>query len=241
MTDPIITKTVSEAVAEKVRDLIMSGKLSWGQKLPSQRALAGKLNVAVSSIREGLQILQATGYVEIKRGQGTYVASDPGRALSKTLSMFLNADVRYLLEARAVLEVGVASLAATRAGKQDIEKMQACLDRMQSSLDSREQTGGETLFSDESDRISENDLEFHLTLAGSVNNPLLHEFVSAIRSSLGRFIGEIEHTRTGLEYHRKVLKAVREQDPDKAADAMKALLMITEQTYLKSKSTSPEH
>jgi len=92
--------TISEAVAEKVLELISAGKLVWGQRLPSQRELAGMLKVSVSSLREGLQILQATGYIEVKRGQGTYISASPEGSLTRNISRLINIDanVKNLME-----------------------------------------------------------------------------------------------------------------------------------------------
>jgi len=226
LLDVVKTLTVSEAVAEKLLNQISKGKLAWGQKLPSQRKLAKMLNVGTSSLREGLQMLQATGFIEIKRGRGTYITENSSIPLSKNiiLSLSIDSDVRNLMEAREILEVDIAVLAAKKAKQKDIKKMTAYLENYENFL------GRNNL------KASEYDLKFHLALAESVDNPLLYKISLAIRTSLEEFIESIEHTKKGLDNHWQVLKAVKERDVVKARDAMKALLKLTERTYFKTRN-----
>lgn len=226
MLDVVKTLTVSEAVAEKLLNKISKGKLAWGQKLPSQRKLAKMLNVGTSSLREGLQMLQATGFIEIKRGQGTYITENSSIPLSKNIILSLNidSDVRNLMEAREILEVDIAILAAKKAKQKDIKKMTTYLENYEKFLDK------------DNLKASEYDLKFHLALVESVDNPLLYKISLAIRTSLEEFIENIEHTRKGLTHHWQVLKAVKERDVVKARDAMKALLKLTERTYFKTRN-----
>ncbi len=226
MLDVVKTLTVSEAVAEKLLNKISKGKLAWGQKLPSQRKLAKMLKVGTSSLREGLQMLQATGFIEIKRGQGTYITENSSIPLSKNIILSLNidSDVRNLMEAREILEVDIAILAAKKAKQKDIKKMTTYLENYEKFLDK------------DNLKASEYDLKFHLALVESVDNPLLYKISLAIRTSLEEFIENIEHTRKGLTHHWQVLKAVKERDVVKARDAMKALLKLTERTYFKTRN-----
>lgn len=226
MIDVVKTLTVSEAVAEKLLNQISKGKLAWGQKLPSQRKLAKMFNVGTSSLREGLQMLQATGFIEIKRGQGTYITENSSIPLSKNIILSLNIDldVRNLMEAREILEVNIAVLAAKKAKQKDIKKMTTYLENYEKFL------GKDNL------KASEYDLKFHLALVEGVNNPLIYKISLAIRTSLEEFIENIEHTRKGLTHHWQVLKAVEEKDVVKARDAMKALLKLTERTYFKTRN-----
>jgi len=217
--------TVSEAIADKIVELISSGQLKWGEKLPPQRELAKMLNVGVSSLREGLQILQTMGFIEIRRGHGTYITENSTKVLSKniTLSVYLDSNIRDLMETREVLEVGVAGLAAKRATQQDLKRMERCLTELDKIIEK------------DDEEVSRYDLEFHIALAESTKNALLIKFARAIRSSLKEFIGNIEHTKRGLQYHWKVYEAVRDRNPEAAREAMSSLLKITEKTYLSTK------
>jgi GntR family transcriptional repressor for pyruvate dehydrogenase complex len=217
------TLTISEAVAEKVLELISEGKLVWGQRLPSQRELAGILKVSVSSLREGLQILQATGYIEVKRGQGTYISASPERPLTRNISRLINIDanVKNLMGAREILEVGIAELAAEHADKDNLHGMRQSLMKLEKAVQ-------------ENDPLSSRyDLEFHLALAESSHNPILLKLSSALRSSMEEFISEIDQTKKGVSCHWKVFKAIEKKDAVYAGRAMRALLNMTEHEYLR--------
>jgi len=219
----INTLTISAAVAEKVLELISEGKLVWGQRLPSQRELAGILKVSVSSLREGLQILQATGYIEVKRGQGTYISASPERPLTRNISRLINIDanVKNLMGAREILEVGIAELAAEHADKDNLHGMRQSLMKLEKAVQ-------------ENDPLSSRyDLEFHLALAESSHNPILLKLSSALRSSMEEFISEIDQTKKGVRCHWKVFEAIEVKDAANAGRAMRALLNMTEREYLR--------
>ncbi|MBI9105182.1 MAG: FadR family transcriptional regulator [Spirochaetales bacterium] len=223
MIDKIETLTVADAIVEKLLGYISSGKLTWGQQLPSQRELAKMLNVGVSSVRESLQVLQAMGFAEVRRGQGTYITENSSIPLTKSIerSMYQDTSVRDLMELREVLDTGLAVLAAKKAGKEDIEKMDACVSDLEGSRGI------------DDDKTAKSDLAFHIALAESVKNPLLVQFSSAMRTSYAKFLGELPHTEKGTELHREVLDAIRAQDPLGARDAMIDLLKHTREIYLK--------
>jgi GntR family transcriptional repressor for pyruvate dehydrogenase complex len=221
--DAIKTLTIADAVAEKLLSKIYNGDLPWGQQLPSQRKLAKMLNVGVSSLREGLQILQAMGFIEVKRGQGTFITENPAKPFSRniTRSIYSDANVRNLMEAREVLDTGLAVLAAKKADEKDIEKMQTHLADLERSVKS-----GDSM-------VQKYDLDFHIALVESVKNPLLEKFSYALRSSLEEFIGNIEHTEKGVQLHKDVLDAIAKRDAHGARDNMITLLKHTRQIYLK--------
>jgi len=223
MIDKIETLTVADAIVEKLLGYISSGKLTWGQQLPAQRELAKMLNVGVSSVRESLQVLQAMGFVEVRRGQGTYITENSSIPLTKSIdrSMYLDTSVRELMELREVLDTGLAVLAAKKAGKEDFENMDLCVTELENSRGN-----------DEEKTIS-SDLGFHIALAESVQNPLLVQFSMAVRASYAKFLGELPHTERGAELHREVLNKIKAEDPLGARDAMIDLLKHTREIYLK--------
>jgi len=180
------------------------------------------LNVGISSVREALQILGAMGYVEVKRGQGTYITEDPAVPLTKNLtrSMYQDINIRDLMEVREVLDTGLAVLAAKKAGKEDCEKMDRFVTELEASSDS------------DQNKAVRSDMGFHIALSESVNNPILEQFSIGIRSSYERFLVDVAHTSEGAELHRQVLEMIKRQDPLGARDAMIDLLKHTRKIYL---------
>ena len=223
MIDRLETLTVADAIVEKILGYISSGEFVWGQRLPSQRELARRMNVGVSSVREALQVLQAMGFAEVRRGQGTYITENPSVPLSKSMarSLYQDTNVGNLMELREVLDTGLAVLAAKKAMDEDIQKMSSHVGDL------------EKFSENDQGAAAESDLNFHIALAESVQNPLLKQFSTALRDTYAQFIGEVAHTKKGAEFHRHVVDAIKRRDPLGARDAMIELLKHTREVYLK--------
>jgi len=106
------------AVVAHVRALIDRGALGPGARLPPERDLALQVGVSRPTVRAGLRTLAALGVIRSRRGSGTYIPDGPPTLGSEALS-FLAALHKFTVddvhEARRVLEVGAAGLAAKRA------------------------------------------------------------------------------------------------------------------------------
>ncbi|MEK4997762.1 MocR-like pyridoxine biosynthesis transcription factor PdxR [Paenibacillus sp. FSL H7-0918] len=68
---------LSRQIYEQVRNAIHSGALSGGDSLPPSRTLANQLEVSRSVILQSYELLQAEGYLEMRKGAGTYIAGLP--------------------------------------------------------------------------------------------------------------------------------------------------------------------
>lgn len=203
-------KLLWTAVVDQLKDLIASGQLEPGSKLPSERDLCAMLGVSRVSLREALRVLQSTGYVETHAGAGTFVSS-PGR-----ISTWLETDIEVieLFEMRQIIEPDVAGLAARRRHRTDIDDMQQAIDRMQAATHPRD--------ADEAVRA---DAAFHQLIGRSVSNRPLSQLVDhmmqlsgAERSASLAVPGQIERA---IHDHQLILDAIRDEDPDAARDAMK--------------------
>ena len=100
-----------ETVVNGVKNLILSGKFSPGNKLPTEVQLMRQLSVSRSSIREGIKILKTLGLVNVIRGDGTYVSEPDSTSLFQTLLLnfnLLKPDIDEVIEFREVLELSVS-------------------------------------------------------------------------------------------------------------------------------------
>ena len=222
MIDGVKTLTVADAVVEKILEYISTGKLLWGEQLPAQRELAKMLNVGVSSVREALQILQAMGFIEVKRGQGTYITGNSAEPLLKSLthSIYQDANIQDLMEVREVLDTGLAVLSAKKSQESNIKTMETCVEEMGK------------YYNTDAALSAKSDMDFHIALAKSVDNQILEKFSYAVRSLYEKFLGEVAHTKAGVELHSQVLDAIKSKNPLGARDAMIELLKHTRQIYL---------
>jgi len=132
-----------DRVAEHVRQLIETGGLQPGDRLPGERDLARSLGVSRPTVRSGLKALEAMGVVLSRPGAGTFIADGPpdlGREPLGLLAALHGFTPDEMFEARRVLEVGVAGLAAEHAAAEHLTSMAEELSEMFAALEQRRQT-----------------------------------------------------------------------------------------------------
>src|SRR5512140_3541281 len=115
-----------DRVVEHVRRRIEGGGLRPGDRVPSERGLAGELGVSRPSVRSGLEALEAMGVVVSRRGAGTFIANGPPTFGTEPLSLLASLHgftQNEMFGARMVLEVGVAALAAQNATPEQLATM----------------------------------------------------------------------------------------------------------------------
>lgn len=133
---PVARQSVVDAVADRLRGEILSGRLRPGTRLPSERELSLALGVNRLTLRASLARLEALGLITTRHGAGTVVASWRERAgleMLGTLTKGLRlADpawhelVRSSLELRRILACEAVALAAERHTDEDIDAIVAC-------------------------------------------------------------------------------------------------------------------
>ena len=204
------SKRLFQSVAEQIATLIDEGAYPPGTRLPGERELAEKLGVSRVTIREAEIALQALGRLEIKTGSGVYVSekrpADIG-ALPK-------ASAFEVTEARLLVELESAALAAHHITDETIERLAGLIDQMR--------TGGEVA-ANEADEL------FHLTIAeASHNAALLHTVKSLWR--MREELPEVKSTYEAVcvhdaasrtDEHRAVFEALKARDPAAARTAMR--------------------
>lgn len=125
----------AERVYIAVRDLLCSGDISPGQRIPNERRLADMHNASRTQVRDALLMLQREGLVERKIGSGTYLSERAPQIIeladaSVDMSPERSHDFHETLEARLLIEPSVASRAAEAPTRQFIADIEAALDRI---------------------------------------------------------------------------------------------------------------
>ena len=113
-----VSGKAAQVAADRLRDLIRSGDLGPGDRLPVERVLAVQLGVSRSTLREGIRSLRSTGLLHARQGSGTYVTDLDPATLASPLVFALarsGGQIPRVFEVRAMLEVGGAELAAEHA------------------------------------------------------------------------------------------------------------------------------
>jgi GntR family transcriptional repressor for pyruvate dehydrogenase complex len=204
-----------------VRDLIERGQVHPGDQLPTERELAVQIGVSRPTIRAGLRALAAMGIVSSRHGSGTYISEAPALA-SEPLS-FLAAlhgfTLDQMYEARRILEVGAAGLAAERATPDQIASL-------------AEEVASLFATMNDTKRFLAHDIAFHRTVAAASGNPIvttLVEMVSALYYDRRQKTAEHATNRNLMdtaEAHRAIYRAIRAHDVEAARRAMHDHLVL---------------
>ena len=211
---PALEIQAAEQVVRHVAVLIERGKLRPGDRLPPERELAQELGVSRPTVRAGLHALAAMGVTESRQGAGTFITGGPPRLGAGPLSFLaaLHGFTRdEIFEARKVLEVGAAGLAAERALTDRLAPMAEEVTGMFAAL-SEPQT------------FLIHDVRFHRAVAAASGNPVLLalvEMVSSLVYEMRRDTVERAHDlKESAEMHRRIYQAIRDRDGDRARAEM---------------------
>jgi GntR family transcriptional repressor for pyruvate dehydrogenase complex len=201
---------LSEKIAEQLLGQIASGAYQAGDRLPSEADLRRHLGVGRASLREALLRLAGMGVLDIRHGSGVYVVPRLAAAGLSRLDWSLMLESRQvlnLIEARQLLEVQTASLAAARATADDLAAMRAGLDRMRAGPSWAE--------------YIQADLEFHRAIARGTQNDVLVRLLHAIRDLTERTVWQSPTTMPeGIAQHEGIYRAIAARDAAGAREAM---------------------
>jgi GntR family transcriptional repressor for pyruvate dehydrogenase complex len=211
----------TEQVIAHIRQLIERGQLRPGDRLPAERDLATKIGVSRPTVRGGLHALAAMGVVKSRHGSGTYIPEGPPTLDSEQLSLMaaLHGFTREeMYEARRLLEVGAAGMAAERATPEQLATLADEVANLFAALD-------------DPLRFLVHDITFHRSVAAASGNPIigaLVEMVSALYYERRRETAKQASDRDlkeAAELHRRIYQAIRARDSEAARNAMNEHLM----------------
>jgi len=225
---PVTRITTAQNVADQIIEMLRSGELVAGDKLPSERELMEMLDVGRSSIREALQSLAMLNMIEIIPGVGTVVKEpDTSELLRADVIGFLIREsmARELLEAREMIEPASVRLACLRATDSDLQEIDGLLDRHAALLAAEQPT-------------NEISARFHIRLAEAAHNHVVIRFMESILELLMQRARKAEHTTAYAAYavqelqeHRAIFERVRDRDADQAAELLLRHIVHSAATY----------
>ena len=213
-SSPIPRANLTEEIVKRIIGLINDLRMKPGDKLPTERELIATFRVGRSSIREAVKILHAIGVVHIVAGAGMFVGNGNLSILAKPLSLgFLKGGrgTAELIEARRLLEVELAGLAADRATPEEIECIKGGLAEMEANQQDVE-------------RYIESDIRFHLAIARGAHNDVLLDLLETlqyiIRNWIFKSIDEVEGKPSSIHEHVPIYDAIRVRNSVQARAAM---------------------
>lgn len=209
--------TLIDEVSERIEDNILAGEYAPDNRLPSESALARELQVSRPVLREALSKLRERGYIDTQNGVGTFVQFPSSEHAVEGMRRHMEAHLQgtytidQFYEARRSIESAVAMFAAARISDDYMKRLEMLVEEMR-------------LSQQDSARYANADVQFHLTLAESTDNPLLQLLLSPLVEILikGMF-GSAENPaarESGLKSHMVILDRLRTRDPEAARVAM---------------------
>ncbi|MFD8957794.1 FadR/GntR family transcriptional regulator, partial [Streptomyces anulatus] len=198
---------VTDEAIGKIKEMIVSGALRPGDRLPKEADLAAELGLSRNSLREAVKALSLLNILDVRQGDGTYVSSlDPPlllEAVSFVLDFHQDDQALQALKVRGILEPAATARAAEQIDEEEIRELGALLDRL-GEAPSLEQ-------------LVASDLEFHRRIAAASGIPLLCSLLDSIsgatvRARLWRGITEETAVARTLSEHRAILDALAARD-----------------------------
>src|SRR5215216_6069524 len=210
-------RSQTDVVIQSVKDMITTGVLAPGSRLPVEKDLAAQLAVSRGSLREGVRALCLMGVLETRQGDGTYVtsldASLPLAPMTFLVDLGGEADAFHLQAVRRVLETEAAGRAAqliTDAALREASDILAQVEPLVTSASD-----------DHFGAFIEADIAFHRVIAHASGNPALEALIEAlatrtIHGRLWRAISEEGAIPSTHREHQAILRAIARRDPDAA-------------------------
>jgi GntR family transcriptional regulator, transcriptional repressor for pyruvate dehydrogenase complex len=224
---PLPAKRVFEEMADQIKDLIFSGKLIPGNRLPTERDLAVQFGTGRMAVREALRILEQSGLIQIKKGPGggAFVRDVDPAMVSQSVSDAIvrsNMSLHDLVAVRIVLEDLIAELAVEKITREELEQLYRVIEEAEGILEeSGKKQGGEL----DTELMREVNVDFHLLLARATKNMLLEINIESLQQSLHAHFKSktknLEFFEWHLSQHKNILDAIQSKKVKQAKRLMK--------------------
>lgn len=198
---------VTDIAILKIKEMIISGELGPGDRLPPEKELSEALGLSRSSLRESVKALEVMRVLDVRRGDGTYVTSLRSDllldAMSFVVEMHRDDSILEILAVRRILEPAAAGLAAASIDEVGIAELQRSLDSLGPEASVEE--------------LVAHDLEFHQLIAGVTGNSYLNSIMQSLggstaRARVWRGLAEEGAVQRTIEEHRAIAEALRDRD-----------------------------
>ena len=225
---------VAEQVVVQIREMIRQGKLKPGDRLPPERDLAKQLGISRASLRHGLRFLAAVGVLNSRHGSGTYIAHGPPVLKSESLQML--ADLHGfsyddMFEARKVLEVAVAELAAQKAKDEHLALIADEVAEMYAALDDPQE-------------YLVHDIRFHRAVAAACGNQILSALMNMVSATMYEnrraTVEQATDLRESAELHRGIYRMIRARKPKEAGALMKEHLTLAQRALTSEQAAAEQ-
>lgn len=218
MFESVKSNRISEYIISQIRNAVFEGKLKPGDRLPPEHQLMETFGVSKATLREALRGLELLGFLQVRKGiEGGAVITEvdikPALDCLTNYLHFKNPSIRDLTRVRILLESYCAEKAAPAISPEEIGK-----------LEELNEACAQALEADDQDEIRKNEIEFHRTIAGVTQNPILMVLIDIVENLLDGTKEILQPDKTFSEKvlaaHKKITASLLQKNPDQTREEM---------------------
>jgi len=209
-----------DLVINGIKQMVVTGRVRPGDRLPTEMELAASLSVSRGSVREAMKILSAFGIVDIIRGDGTYVATSMRKTFFGPLFFSLIAskgDAERLVELREMVELGIVRIIARNASEEDLREIERHYEALRHQIE-----GGER----NPKTLAACDIAFHRALGRATKNELIERIYGFLIEYFAHAIEKVHEDETSrlaaLRLHGELAAALHARDARRAEEAIES-------------------
>lgn len=201
--------SLTDDAINKIKQMIVSGELRPGDRLPRESDLAERLGLSRNSLREAVRALSLIHVLDVRQGDGTYVTTlEPGLlldAMAFVVDFHRDDTVLQFFEVRRILEPAAAAMAASAMSDEDVRSLRKLLDELGSAPTVEE--------------LVANDIEFHRRIAAGSGNQVLCSLIEGLsgptqRARIWRGLTQQDAVTRTLDEHRLICDAIASRQPE---------------------------
>ena len=199
---------VYKKIVAQIQDMIMRGELKKGDRLPPERQLAEMLGVGRPALKQAISALEVLGIIRSRQGDGNYITSDSMEILNPLAVRFYleNGKQDDILEFRYILEVQMASLAASKITDEQIKEFQVLMDEIKEETENGAGIEKRKYYNN----------RFHSHIVSICDNRLIESIYAGILDLIADLISMTD----GQDFyssHLRIFEAIRDHKPREAS------------------------
>ncbi len=220
---PITRLSITDQVVETLKENIMNGTYSKGDKLPPEHELSQQLQVGRSTIREAMRVLQAINYVEIIHGRGAFVAEPKDITENAVKNWFAvnSYKITDIMDVRLTVEQMSVRLCVKNMTQKELTELHEI---QQNFIDA-------VHMDESSNKLALYDEYFHRCIAQGSHNPLLVTINQQISDSMRSYRMHSFSIRVNcinaVQPHQNIISAIEMRDVQKAEAAMASHIKVS--------------
>lgn len=211
---PIERISVTDSVVDSIKELILSKKYEVGDKLPTELNFCQMLGVSRTTVREGIRVLQAMGYIQLIPGKGAFVAKNKEDSQDMTEPIDIN-DISYMdfMDIRLAIEPVAVRLAVVYGTDKQIQELEEIQESFISAVETKnivKMTIGDDVFHKQIFKMSANKLLIN------INKEVSEVYLQYRQKSFK----DMEVYRNALAPHNMILDNIKKRNVQGAIEAM---------------------